>query len=99
MERLGVTGEKSMSDDELIAIGIKHKEIRKYVEAELNNCARAAAFNSLEKVKSHFEIVANEFKVGEILTPTMKLQRKKAREFFQKEIQAIYEKSDAIINM
>lgn len=60
--------------------------------------AQANAFNSLEKVKSNFELKANEFKVGEILTPTMKLQRKKAREFFQAEIDAIYAKADAIMN-
>jgi long-subunit acyl-CoA synthetase (AMP-forming) len=49
---------------------------------------------SLEKIKSNFVLIPEEFKVGEILTPTMKLQRKKAREFFQEEIDTIYKKSD-----
>lgn len=70
-----------------------------HIESELARLAKAANYNSLEKIKSNFHLVSEEFKVGEILTPTMKLQRKKAREFFSEEIMAIYNRSDAIIQM
>ena len=99
MERLGVNLKGAVNEQEQIEYGIQTKEILQYVEAELNTAAKNHFFNSLEKVKNNFAIVSNEFAVGEVLTPTMKLQRKKARDFFQKEILAIYQKSDAIINM
>lgn len=56
-------------------------------------------FNSLEKIKGNFELVAEEFQQGVVLTPTLKLRRKNAREFFQKEIQAVYKRADAAINV
>lgn len=52
-------------------------------------------FNSLEKIKGNFELVDTEFeKCGSILTPTMKIKRKNAREYFGEHIKRIYQKTD-----
>ena len=40
-----------------------------------------------------------EFEVGVILTPTMKLKRKQARDFFVEEIKRIYKSADAAMEM
>jgi hypothetical protein len=47
-------------------------------------------FNSLEKVKGNFRIVAKEFEVGTVLTPTMKLRRNEAKKYFSELIDEIY---------
>jgi len=61
--------------------------------------AKNNSFNSLEKVKNHFELVPIEFPEGEVLTPTLKLRRKNAREHYKAEIQSIYARADSTINV
>jgi hypothetical protein len=53
--------------------GCQLREVKQAIEGELNRLASAANFMSLEKIKSNFVLEPEEFKVGEILTPTMKL--------------------------
>lgn len=66
----------------------------KAVEADLERLAKQAKFNSLEKVRGNFRLMANEFEVGTVLTPTMKLRRNVAKEIFKQEIEEIYERCD-----
>jgi len=40
---------------------IKHPKVFKHVESELSRLAKENNFNSLEKVKANFELVAEEF--------------------------------------
>lgn len=61
---------------------IKDPEVIYNIENELAKIAKEHNFNSLEKIKGNFELVAEEFEPGVILTPTMKLKRKVAREYF-----------------
>jgi long-subunit acyl-CoA synthetase (AMP-forming) len=61
-------------------------EIREAVEQDLNCIAKINSFNSLERIRGNFELVSEEFKIGEILTQTMKLQRRKAKDFYAAEI-------------
>ena len=56
--------------------------------------AKENNFNSLEKIYSNFEIVGKEFEMGVVLTPTMKLKRKNAREVYAKHIERIYKRAD-----
>ena len=70
----------------------KKQEVVKQIEADLESIANGNKFNSLEKVKSNFLLVSDEFKEGHILTPTMKLRRKEAKEFFAEDIWNIYNK-------
>ena len=78
---------------------IKLVEVIRQIESDLASLAKSNNFNSLEKVKGNFELVPEEFEIGVILTPTLKLRRKFAREAFSEQIQKIYAKSDATINM
>jgi long-subunit acyl-CoA synthetase (AMP-forming) len=59
----------------------------------LDQLATANKFNSLERVKGNFRLVDKEFEVGTILTPTMKLRRNQAKEFFAELIEDIYTNS------
>ena len=77
-------------EEEQFKKGVHHTAVKSFVQAELARIAKTNAFNGLERPKSHFALVDEEFKVGVILTPTMKLQRKKAREFFSTQISEIY---------
>jgi len=88
-------GEEQESHEELM----KHPEVFKQIEADLARLAKDNNFNSLEKVKANFELVPQEFEVGTVLTPTMKLKRKDARDFFATEIARIYKRADSIISM
>lgn len=65
----------------------------------MGGLAKNNNFNSLEKLKGNFELVADEFEQGVVLTPTLKLRRKNAREFFAENIQRIYKKADSMINV
>jgi len=56
----------------------------------LARIAKANNFNGLEKVRSNFELVSEEMAVGTLMTNTMKLKRKVARETYQLEIEKIY---------
>ena len=59
----------------------------------MNRLAEENKFNSLEKVKQNFRLVKDEFEVGSILTPTMKLRRNEAKKYFADIIEEIYQKS------
>lgn len=48
-------------------------EIREAVEQDLNCIAKVNNFNSLERIRGNFELISEEFKIGEVLTQTMKL--------------------------
>ena len=52
------------------------------ISEELARLAREHKFNSLELVKNNFRLIDKEFEIGTVLTPTQKLRRPKAREFF-----------------
>ena len=71
----------------------------KAIEADLSRLAKDANFNSLEKVKGNFELVYCEFEVGVVLTPTMKIKRKDARDLYADAIGRIYKRADALIDM
>ena len=66
----------------------------KAIEAQLMSCAKASNFNSLEKVKDNFVLLAEEFPQGEVLTPTLKLKRKQARDYYKEKIDKIYADAD-----
>ena len=61
---------------------MKHHEVFKQIESDFSRIAKDNNFNSLEKIKANFELVPKEFEVGVVLTPTLKLKRKNAREVF-----------------
>jgi long-subunit acyl-CoA synthetase (AMP-forming) len=52
---------------------ISNPEVRQAIEGDLARLAKEANFNSLEKVKSNFDLIDKEFEVGVVLTPTMKI--------------------------
>ena len=64
--------------------------IHKLIEEDLMRLAAENKFNSLEKVKGNFKIVTKEFEVGTILTPTMKLRRNEAKQYFRQLIDELY---------
>jgi long-subunit acyl-CoA synthetase (AMP-forming) len=53
-----------------------------HIESDLARLAKDANFNSLEKIKANFELVDKEFEIGVVLTPTLKLRRKFARDAY-----------------
>lgn len=69
---------------------IKLVEVIRQIESDLSRIAKDANFNSLEKIKGNFELVDKEFEIGVVLTPTLKLRRKFARDMYQEQIQRIY---------
>jgi long-subunit acyl-CoA synthetase (AMP-forming) len=73
--------------------------VLKHIESDLARIAKDSNFNSLEKIKANFELVDKEFEIGVVLTPTLKLRRKFAREAYMDQIQRIYQKADAAISM
>ena len=56
------------------------------IESDLARIAKDSNFNSLEKIKANFELVDKEFEIGVVLTPTLKLRRKFARDEYSEEI-------------
>ena len=68
-------------------------QVSQLIEQDMNRLAEENKFNSLEKVKKNFRLVQNEFEVGTILTPTMKLRRNEAKKYFADIIEEIYQKS------
>ena len=82
-----------------VAEQIKNPEVFTAIESDLARLAKDANFNSLEKVKGNFELVDKEFEVGVVLTPTMKIKRKDARDLYEKEIARIYKQADAAIEV
>ena len=79
------------NNDTLDSILSNHyDEVSKLIEQDLNRLAEENKFNSLEKVKKNFRLVKNEFEVGTILTPTMKLRRNEAKKYFADIIEEIY---------
>lgn len=74
---------------------IQHFEVRAQIESDLARIATESHFNSLEKIKGNFELVDVDFeKTPGVLTPTMKIKRKNAREYFGEQIKAIYKRID-----
>ena len=61
---------------------IKLPQIRRQIESDLARIAGENNFNGLEKVRQNFALIDKEFTPGEILTPTLKLIRKNAREAY-----------------
>lgn len=72
-------------------------EVFKAIENDLSRLAKDSNLNSLEKVKGNFELVGKEFEVGTVLTPTMKIKRKDARDIFADQIARIYKRADALL--
>ena len=64
--------------------------VHKLIEEDLMRLAAENKFNSLEKVKGNFKIATKEFEVGTILTPTMKLRRNEAKQYFRGMIDELY---------
>jgi len=52
-----------------------HPEIFKLVQKSMEALAVENHFNSLERVRNNFKLVIQEFEVGRVLTPTLKLRR------------------------
>lgn len=50
-------------------------------------------------MRDHFRLVADEFEIGTILTPTMKLMRQKAKVVFADLIEDMYKESDNSSNV
>jgi len=74
----------------------RHGErIKKVIEEDMGRLAQENRFNSLEKVKGNFKLVSEEFEVGTILTPTMKLRRNEAKKYFKELIEELYRASAA----
>ena len=78
---------------------IKLVEVIRQIESDLSRIAKESNYNSLEKIKGNFELVDKEFEIGVVLTPTLKLRRKFARDVYMEQVQRIYQKADAAINM
>jgi long-subunit acyl-CoA synthetase (AMP-forming) len=64
--------------------------IHNLIEEDQMRLAAENKFNSLEKVKGNFKLVTKEFEVGTILTPTMKLRRNEAKQYFRQLIDELY---------
>ena len=60
---------------------------------QMNKASDSASLNSLERVKEHFIVSAQPWSPDDILTATMKLKRKEAREHFKEEIEKLYSKN------
>lgn len=73
---------------------MRHPEIYRHIESDFMRIAKENNLNSLEKIYSNFEIVDKEFEVGVVLTPTMKLKRKNAREVYAEQIDRIYARAE-----
>jgi long-chain acyl-CoA synthetase len=82
------------SEDETHAERCKHPEVFKQIASDFAIAWKANNLTGLEKLGLNFAIVGEEFKVGVVLTPTMKIKRKIAREFYAEQISDIYKKSD-----
>ena len=70
------------SDNETHAQLMKHPEVFKQIESDFAIIWKKNNFNSLERIAANFEIVPVEFEIGVVLTPTMKIKRKNAREVY-----------------
>jgi len=77
-------------DDELEA-NLKNSELLKEVEKNFKDLATQNKFSSLETARK-FVLTTSEFTLqNDLLTPTMKLVRNKIKNFFNKEIDLVYE--------
>ena len=68
----------------------RHEAVRKEVEDEMNQAAKAAKLNSLEQVKGNFFLDHNVWTDQDLLTPTMKLKRHLAKQRYQEQLDALY---------
>jgi len=69
---------------------IKTKEVNDLIRDELASIAKTNNFNSLEKIGDNFRLVPEEFQVGLVMTPTLKIMRQKAKEHFKELIDEMY---------
>ena len=58
----------------------------------MDKMSDSGKLNSLERVKNHFIVSPAPFTPDDVLTSTMKLKRKVAREHFKEEIEKLYSK-------
>jgi long-subunit acyl-CoA synthetase (AMP-forming) len=84
------------SEDESHVERVKHPEVFSQIESDFAVIWKSSKLNSLEKLGKNFAIVGQEFEVGRILTPTMKIKRNVAREAYLAEIEAIYTRADEL---
>lgn len=92
VERFLVEKEK-MKPGEDVKKFYDDKDLHAEIKKEFDELAKANKLNSLEKPQK-FIITQTDFTIdNELLTPTMKLVRKKIEKFFEKEIDSIYEQS------
>ena len=70
---------------------IKGDILKEGIRKDLERLADEAQFNSLEKVK-YFILSPEEFTIeNQMMTPNLKMVRKKIEEHFKKEINELYE--------
>ena len=68
-------------------------ELRGLLKEQMEKMSESAGLNSLERVKDHFIVSPTPFTPDDVLTSTMKLKRKVAREQFKEEIEKLYSSS------
>ena len=68
-------------------------ELRGLLRDQMEKMSESAGLNSLERVKDHFIVSPTPFTPDDVLTSTMKLKRKVAREHFKEEIEKLYSSS------
>ena len=64
--------------------------VKKAIQEEMDQSAKAAKLNSLEQVKANFYCDHNVWNETNLLTPTMKLKRHIAKQHYQKELDGLY---------
>ena len=64
--------------------------VKKAIQDEMDQAAKAAKLNSLEQVKGNFHCDFNVWNESNLLTPTMKLKRHVAKGHYQKELDGLY---------
>ena len=67
-------------------------EMHSLLGEQMERASEVALLNSLERVKEHFVVSPTPWSPENILTVSMKLKRKEAREYFKKEIDSLYSK-------
>lgn len=78
------------ADEDLQEKHLKDPKLIEGIKASFDEIAKFSKFNSLEK-PLNFILTFEEFSIAnELLTPTMKLVRKKIQQYFQKEIDLAY---------
>ena len=86
--------DKSSTIDDILQRQGEH--VVKLIAADLERLAVLNKFNSLEKVRGNFRLVTEEFEMGVVLTPTMKLRRNQAKVVYASLIEDIYRASSSL---